>query len=71
MSKREIIDQILQHNRSAAPEFLARFAETDLEKYLRRVSEVDTRKPTIWVRNNIAASTSSAASADRRAYVMG
>ncbi|HVS70568.1 MAG TPA: hypothetical protein VHQ47_04865 [Phycisphaerae bacterium] len=70
MSKREIIDQILQHNRGAAPEFLARFAETDLEKYLRRVSEVDTRKPTIWVRPNIAAA-SSAASANGRAYVMG
>jgi hypothetical protein len=59
MSKRELIDQILQHNRTAAPEFLARFAETDLKKYLDRVCEVETpRKPTIWVRKDIAASTS-------------
>jgi hypothetical protein len=58
MSKRELIDQILQHNRTAAPEFLARFAETDLKKYLDRVCEVETpRKPT-WVRKDIAASTS-------------
>jgi hypothetical protein len=37
MSKRELIDAIRQHNRSVAPEFLARFAETDLKAYLERV----------------------------------
>lgn len=37
MSKRELIDAIRQHNRSVAPEFLARFAESDLKAYLDRV----------------------------------
>ncbi len=37
MSKRELIDAIRQHNRSVAPEFLARFGENDLEEYLKRV----------------------------------
>lgn len=54
MSKRELIDQILQHNRSAAPEFLARFAEADLKKYLDRVCEVEQpRKASIWVSPNL------------------
>jgi|GEM_PF-4924804 len=52
MSKRELIDAILQVNRSAAPEFLARFKETDLQAYLERVVAVtprhrDTFRPTI------------------------
>ena len=68
MSKREIIDQILQHNRTAAPEFLARFNETDLQRYLQRVSEVEERKPTIWVRPNLGATTSGAG---KRAFAMG
>jgi hypothetical protein len=38
MSKRELIDAILKHNRSAAPEFLARFNENDLKAYLERMS---------------------------------
>lgn len=40
MSKRELIDAILRVNRSAAPEFLARFAEPDLKAYLDRVTSV-------------------------------
>ena len=44
MSKRELIDTILQYNRSAAPEFLARFAETDLKAYLDRVCQVSPRR---------------------------
>jgi hypothetical protein len=64
MSKRELIDQILQHNRTAAPEFLARFAETDLKKYLDRVVEVESpRKPSIWVRPG-------AGSAGKREFAM-
>jgi len=38
MSKRELIDAIIQHNRTAAPEFLARFAESELKAYLDRVA---------------------------------
>ena len=37
MSKRELIDAIRVHNRSVAPEFLARFAETELKAYLDRI----------------------------------
>ncbi|HUO06898.1 MAG TPA: hypothetical protein VM008_01075 [Phycisphaerae bacterium] len=37
MSKRELIDAILKHNRTAAPEFLARFPESELKAYLDRV----------------------------------
>ena len=37
MSKRELIDAIIKHNRTAAPEFLARFAESELKAYLDRV----------------------------------
>lgn len=40
MSKRELINAILEHNRTAAPEFLARFAEVDLKAYLDRVAIV-------------------------------
>jgi len=40
MSKRELINAIIQHNRTAAPEFLARFAENELKAYLDRVSVV-------------------------------
>ena len=45
MSKRELIDAIRQHNRSVAPEFLARFAETDLKAYLDRVCLVASSLP--------------------------
>jgi len=38
MSKRELIDAIRQHNRTVPPEFLARFAESDLKAYLDRVA---------------------------------
>lgn len=40
MSKRELIDAIRLHNRSVPPEFLARFAESDLKAYLERVCAV-------------------------------
>ncbi len=40
MSKRELIDAILRYNRTAAPEFLARFAETELKAYLERICAV-------------------------------
>jgi len=37
MSKRELIDAIIKHNQTAAPEFLALFPESDLKAYLDRV----------------------------------
>jgi hypothetical protein len=45
MSKRELIDAIRKHNRSVAPEFLARFAENDLKAYLERVCVVSGAYP--------------------------
>ena len=45
MSKRELIDAIIRHNRTAAPEFLAKFQERELKKYLDRVCA--TREKTI------------------------
>jgi hypothetical protein len=47
MSKRELINAIIQHNRTAAPEFLARFAENELKAYLDRVSVVATARKTL------------------------
>jgi len=40
MSKRELINAILEYNRTAAPEFLAKFDEQDLKAYLDRVCAV-------------------------------
>ena len=47
MSKRELIDAIRQHNRTAKAEFLERFEERDLQAYLDRVCSVahDTPPP--------------------------
>lgn len=47
MSKRELINAILEHNHSAAPEFLARFAENDLKAYLDRVVVVVPQNKTL------------------------
>jgi hypothetical protein len=44
MSKRELIDAILQHNRTAAPEFLAQFTESDLKAYLDRMALITSRQ---------------------------
>jgi hypothetical protein len=44
MSKREVIDFICQINKSAKPEFLARFSISDLSNYLDKLMEIDTRE---------------------------
>lgn len=44
MSKREIIDCILEINRTARPEFLAQFSVEDLDKYLENLLEVDVEE---------------------------
>ena len=41
MSKREIIDFILDINKGARPEFLAQFSKEDLDLYLEHLMEVD------------------------------
>ncbi len=45
MSKSELITAILQINRTAAPEFLQRFREPELEAYLKRVKVVNSPRP--------------------------
>ena len=44
MSKREIIDCILEINRSAKPEFLAQFSREDLDLYLEHLMEIDLKE---------------------------
>jgi hypothetical protein len=41
MTKREIIDYIIEINRGAKPEFLAQFGEEDLDLYLEHLMELD------------------------------
>ena len=41
MSKREIIDYILEINKGAKPEFLAQFSKEELDLYLEHLMEVD------------------------------
>ncbi|AQT69342.1 hypothetical protein STSP2_02531 [Anaerohalosphaera lusitana] len=41
MSKREIIDFIMELNRGAKPEFLAQFSREELDTYLEHLMEVD------------------------------
>ncbi len=55
MSKRELIDAILEHNRTAAPEFLARFGENDLKAYLERVTVIDDANHRSAVRTTVDA----------------
>jgi len=43
MTKRELINEIVATNRSAEPEFLAQFADSDLRDYLQHLQEL--RKP--------------------------
>ena len=42
MTKRELIDQILQLNHSARPEFLARFPDGELDDYLQHLERART-----------------------------
>ena len=41
MSKREIIDFIMEINKSAKPEFLAQFPQDELDVYLEHLMELD------------------------------
>jgi hypothetical protein len=41
MSKREVIDYIMEINRGAKPEFLAQFRKEDLDLYLEHLIELD------------------------------
>lgn len=41
MGKKELIECICQINRTAKPEFLAKFSEADLAAYLEHLMELD------------------------------
>jgi len=41
MDKRELIDCICEINKTAKPEFLAKFSEEDLSAYLEHLMELD------------------------------
>jgi hypothetical protein len=43
MSKRELIDCICEINKTAKPEFLARFSEDQLRDYLEHLMELDLK----------------------------
>ena len=53
MSKQEMIEEIRRHNRSAGPEFLDSFKEPALERYLRRLTQVQgcRGRESVWVRD--------------------
>ena len=44
MSKREIIDYILEINKGARAEFLAQFSAADLDLYLEHLLELDLKE---------------------------
>ena len=49
MSKREIIDFILDINRGARPEFLAQFPVEELTSYLEQLMAVETEQTALCV----------------------
>ena len=47
MSKRELIDCICEINRTATPRFLSSYPETELQKYLEHLMELDLEELTV------------------------
>ena len=58
MSKRELIDAILQYNRTAAPEFLAKFQEKELAAYLSRVEAITPSRIRTAIRQSVESQAS-------------
>lgn len=55
MTKREIIDQIMEVNPSARPEFLAEFSHESLAEYLEHLCEVRAeRRPSAFLEPAVA-----------------
>ena len=48
MSKRELIDCICEINKTAKPEFLARFTEEQLETYLENLMKLDLEELAVY-----------------------
>ena len=49
MSKREVIDFIIDINKGAKPEFLAQFPIEELTSYLEQLMDIDPNPTTIFV----------------------
>lgn len=47
MDKNQLIDRICEINKTARPEFLARFSEEELNAYLEHLLEVDREALTV------------------------
>ena len=47
MDKTQLIESIREINKSAKPEFLARFSEEDLRSYLQHLKELDLEDATV------------------------
>ena len=52
MSRQQLIEAIRQRNHTAAEDFLTTFADGELARYLRRLTEIQGRRGrgSIWVR---------------------
>ena len=57
MTKRELIDRIMQLNPTATPAFLAKFDEDDLAEYLTHLRWVVAPEPSEYVVEHARAST--------------
>jgi len=47
MDKKELIERICQINKSAKPEFLAKFSERELNAYLQHLTELDLAEASV------------------------
>jgi hypothetical protein len=47
MTKRQLIDEIMEMNRSAEPDFLSRFEQKDLEEYYVHLQDAYTPRPLV------------------------
>ncbi len=52
MTKRELIDEIMDINHTAEPDFLAEFADNELDEYLRHLQEAQLPRPVRYSRQS-------------------
>lgn len=64
MTKRQLIDQIIQINRSADPSFLAQFDPDDLSDYLQHLRLAQTPRPVCFHGDHASAESMPKAPAD-------
>lgn len=54
MTKRELIDEIMDINQTAGPDFLAEFADIELDEYLKHLQEARKPRPVKYSRQGRA-----------------